>query len=340
LQPEPIRYYDRYARETRTEKVFGERWLRLAYDNPVGRFAVWLLIRRRFFSLYYGRRMNRPGSDMLIFKFVEEYGVDVTEFAKSPFDFKTFNEFFARKFKPGHRPVAAPSDPRVIVSPADSTFDGQWEIRPDSHVTLKGLHWQVSELMVDSKYSGRFTTGHFMHAFLSPTDYHRQHAPLAGKVLEARVIPGQVYLEVAVDTPGTPGTAGAPSGKRLKAFRTLDAPGGSIYAPGSSIYAPGSDINAPDNPGYQFAQARGLIVLETEIGLVAVLPIGMAQVSSVKLSVKPGQKVNKGDEISYFQFGGSDIVLLFEAKSNVNLTAQVGVHYKMGTVLGSAFPAS
>ena len=96
--------------------------------------------------------------------------------------------------------------------------------------------------------------------------------------------------------------------------------------------------NAPDSPGYQFLQARGLIVLETTIGLVAVLPIGMAQVSSVVITAEVGKTLRKGEELSYFQFGGSDIVLVFEQQSNVSLTAQVGVHYKVGTRIGMAFP--
>lgn len=40
----------------------------------------------------------------------------------------------------------------------------------------------------------------------------------------------------------------------------------------------------------------------------------MAQVSSVLLSVKAGDKIEKGDEISYFQFGGSDCVMVFEKR--------------------------
>lgn len=32
------------------------------------------------------------------------------------------------------------------------------------------------------------------------------------------------------------------------------------------------------------------------------------------------------------------IILLFEAKSNVSITAQAGTHYKMGTRIGQAFP--
>lgn len=226
---------------------------------------------------------------------------------------RTFNELFARSFKPGYRPVAAIADPTVIVSPADSTFDGQWEIRTDSHVTLKNLHWEIRELMEGSPYKDRFVNGQFMHAFLGPNDYHRQHAPLGGTVLEARVIPGQVYLEVIAE----PINGDATGAKHLKPARTFDA---------------------PDDPGYQFAQARGLIVLDTPIGIVAVLPIGMCQVSSVVITAEVGVTVRKGEELSYFQFGGSDIILLFEEKSNVSITAQVGVHYKMGTRIGAAFP--
>jgi phosphatidylserine decarboxylase len=105
---------------------------------------------------------------------------------------RTFNQFFARNFKPGLRPVAAIADQSVIVSPADSTFAGQWEIRTDSHVTVKNLHWSIDELMEGSPYRNRFVNGNFMHAFLGPNDYHRQHAPVGGTVLEARVVPGQV----------------------------------------------------------------------------------------------------------------------------------------------------
>lgn len=39
-------------------------------------------------------------------------------------------------------------------------------------------------------------------------------------------------------------------------------------------------LNALDGTGWQFAQARGLTVIDSPIGLVAVLPMGMAQVSS------------------------------------------------------------
>ncbi len=224
---------------------------------------------------------------------------------------KTFNQFFARNTKPGRRPVADIANPNVIVSPADSTFAGHWSIDSESSVTVKSLRWSVGELLEGSPYKDRFADGHFMHAFLSPTDYHRQHTPVAGTVLEARVIPGQVSIEIVAEP--VPGSANGRNG-----------------------LTPRRRFKAPDNVGYQFAQARGLIVIESVIGLVAVLPIGMSQVSSVILTAEKGAALRKGEELSYFQFGGSDVVALFESKSSIKFSAETGVHYDMGTKIAEA----
>ena len=86
---------------------------------------------------------------------------------------------------------------------------------------------------------------------------------------------------------------------------------------------------ALDEPGYQFMQMRGPVVIQSSIGKVAILPMGMAQVSSIIVTAEKGTTLRKGDEISYFQFGGSDIVIVFRRDSNVSITAQPGVHYKV-----------
>jgi phosphatidylserine decarboxylase precursor len=244
--------------------------------------------------------------------FYDTPSYNMHEYSKPHGGWKTFNQFFARHFKPGYRPIAAVSDQTVIVMPADSTFAGQWEIRKDSCVTVKKLNWKISELLEGSPFKDRFENGMFMHSFLSPLDYHRQHAPIGGKVLEARVIHGQVYQDVKVKA-------------REEDSETHELILKRVY----------EDL---DTTGYQFAQTRGLIVLDTPIGLVAVLPIGMSQVSSVIITAEVGVTVRKGEELSYFQFGGSDIILVFEASSNVSLSAQPTVHYKMGTKIGCAYP--
>ena len=281
--------------------------------RPLTPLSAWMVQ----YATALGVFLDTPESltDESLQTFIDSPSYNMSEYIVPHGGWKSFNQFFARNFKPGLRPIAAITDPSVIVSPADSTFAGQWEIRSDSQVTVKNLSWSIDELMQGSEYKDRFADGMFMHAFLNTTDYHRQHAPVSGTVLEARVIPGQVYMDVVAE----PVPEDQFSRHRLKAHRRLDA---------------------HDDAGYQFAQARGLVVLDTAIGLVAVLPIGMCQVSSVVLTAEVGVTLRKGEEMSYFQFGGSDIVVLFESKSNVSFTAQPDVHYKMGTKIAEAFPVT
>jgi len=68
--------------------------------------------------------------------------------------------------------------------------------------------------------------------------------------------------------------------------------------------------------------------------------MGMAQVSSVVMTAEVGQTLHKGEELGYFQFGGSDFVMVFERSSNVQLSCQAGIHYNQGTWIGNGFPYS
>lgn len=277
---------------------------------PLTPFSKWLVQ----YANALGEFLDTPASfDAVSEKtFYDSPYYNMKEYTRPHGGWRTFNQFFARHFKPGYRPVAAISDQSIVVMPADSTFGGQWEIRSDSNVTVKNLNWKVSELLEGSPYKHRFENGMFMHSYLGPTDYHRQHAPVGGKVLEARVIQGQVYQEVEA--------------------RLADEETGKHHLHNKIVY------DSFDVVGYQFAQTRGLIVLDTPIGLVAVLPIGMSQVASVIITAEVGITVRKGEELSYFQFGGSDIILLFEASTNISFTAQRTLHYKMGTKIANAYP--
>ncbi|MFD7169084.1 phosphatidylserine decarboxylase [Streptomyces violascens] len=64
----------------------------------------------------------------------------------------------------------------------------------------------------------------------------------------------------------------------------------------------------------------GLIFIESaapRVGMVALVPVGMSEVSSVTITVHEGQEVKKADELGYFSYGGSDIVLVFQDKPNL-----------------------
>ena len=246
--------------------------------------------------------------------------------------FSCFNEFFKRHLKDTSvRPVAAPLDNKVIVFPADSTFDDCWPVDEHSVVTIKTLRWPMKALLRGTDFSSRFAGGVWMHMFLNTFDYHRQHSPVSGRVVEAKIIQGLTYFNVVAKQNVMSGKYTVTHDHGMAEAKV--AP----QHPSKSVRA---RLHAPDDAGYQFIQMRGCIIIDAgeEIGYVAVLPVGMAHVSSVGLSVKAGDTVTKGQEISWFQFGGSDIVLVFEKKANLGSWAVPQQHHLMGEKIAIACP--
>ena len=70
------------------------------------------------------------------------------------------------------------------------------------------------------------------------------------------------------------------------------------------------DASGPNNTqGFLTAVAtRALVFIEAKnpaIGLMCFIAVGMAEVSSCEIKVKPGDHLKKGDELGMFHFGGS-----------------------------------
>ncbi|UCE27104.1 MAG: phosphatidylserine decarboxylase, partial [Candidatus Coatesbacteria bacterium] len=79
-----------------------------------------------------------------------------------------------------------------------------------------------------------------------------------------------------------------------------------------------------DSTGWQFSQTLGYVIVDTgDYGLVALIPMGMAQVSSVNFEddVQVDNVRNKGDMLGNFLFGGSDFIMLFQEEAEFKLTA-------------------
>lgn len=191
MPPEPVRFYHRYTQQIETEKVFGEKWVRLAYESPGGRFMVWLLARRALFSKWYGFKMNRRSSALRVLPFIAEYNIDVDEFAKSPFDYKTFNEFFYRALKPEARPIAAGES--IAAFPADGRHLAFPDIQRAAGFYVKGSKFSFAELLGDEAVAARFAGGAMLISRLCPVDYHRFHFPVSGTPGESRRIDGWLY---------------------------------------------------------------------------------------------------------------------------------------------------
>lgn len=262
------------------------------------------------FATTWGDFLATPESAAHIESFRTNPAFHWDEYMPPPGGYRTFNQFFARHVRPGARPIAAIGDPRVLVSPADAVFIGSWRIASDASIyveepklDVKGIQWSIGELLDGSPFASRFSGGTFMHCALRTYDYHRWHAPVPGRIVEARNIRGQAWLDVeAIDA--------AVAGKPKKV------------------------LHAIEGTGYQFVQTRALIVIDSPCGLVACLPVGMGHVSSVVTTAPVGATLHKGEEMGYFQFGGSDFVMVFEPSCQVELTCRADAHYVQGSAIG------
>jgi phosphatidylserine decarboxylase len=273
MPSEPVRYWHRVKKTVETEQIYGERWLRLVYDNPVGRFALWLLVRRAAYSHFYGWRMNRPFSVTKVLPFIVAYNLDVDEFAKSAFAFKTFNEFFYRALKPEARPVAPgenvavlPADGRHLVFPDVDTADGFY---------VKGAKFTLAELLGEAHLAReqqvltrRFSGGAMLISRLAPVDCHRFHFPVGGKAGEPQLIRGWLY----------------------------------------SVHP----IALRRNLRYLVENRRMVTLVESPaFGTVAMIEIGATAVGRIRQTFVPGRHVDKGEEKGLFAFGGSCVITLF-----------------------------
>jgi phosphatidylserine decarboxylase len=292
-----------------------------AYKKGKFVFADWL----REFAIDWGNFLDTKESLPLsaLASFAADPMYNIPLYNENAAKWNTFNEFFYREFnganKKGHsplRPIAEPGNNNVITSSADCTYQMAYPIDDNGNVlgvngnpttvNLKHTHNvnTVAELLQDKKLAKAFNGGTFVHYFLSPFDYHRFHSPVDGLVKTCKAVQGNVFLDVELNGDGE------------------------FHAPDSSV------------GGYEFQQARGVFVVDTggPAGLVASVPIGMAQVSGVDMYTKKlsGKRVKKGDEFGKFMFGGSDTILLFQKNPNLYLwkkdPAHNPIHFQFGQV--------
>lgn len=123
--------------------------------------------------------------------FVSRYRVDVSE-AEHPLEhYATFAEFFCRGLKAGARPIA-PGE-TVVVSPVDGAVSQAGCAVSGQCVQAKGISFPVADLLGDPAEARPFEKGAFATLYLSPRDYHRIHAPLDGRIVGYRYLPGELW---------------------------------------------------------------------------------------------------------------------------------------------------
>lgn len=205
----------------------------------------------------------------------------VCDTEKPYWGFSSWNDFFTRRFREGVRPVDQPDNDKIIVSACEAApYNIQTDVKLTDTFWIKAQPYSLLDMFSASQreVAQRFVGGSIYQSFLSAFNYHRWHAPVSGVIKKAYALDGTYYSDA--DSEGR------------------DAGG----------------LN--DSQGYITAvAARAVIVIESDdpaIGQVGCLFVGMADVSSCMIEALPGQRVAKGDEIGFFQYGGSTCCLVFE----------------------------
>jgi phosphatidylserine decarboxylase len=183
-----ITYWCPKESSLKKERIYGEKWLRFSYENLLGRIGLWAMVKRTWFSKWYGSQMNRLKSREKINPFIKKYDLDESEFLIPADSYRTFNEFFYRKLRPEARPIN--NDDHSVIYPAD----GRHFIIPDlskiKRVYAKGQSFDLPALFGSSELAKPYANGSMIISRLCPVDYHRFHFPLSGKIGDTNLLNG------------------------------------------------------------------------------------------------------------------------------------------------------
>ncbi len=209
-----------------------------------------------------------------------DLGAYVYDRTKPHGGFKSWNEFFIRQFKDfdASRPLACDPTGKVVISPVDGmVWKVSHQVERKTAFEIKGEQYYLTDLLAedaDSPLLQPFVDGLAVQILLMPFDYHRWHSPVTGKIKKVRTVPGYFFALAAPEQ---------------------------IYTPSFTFL---SHVNT-----------RTIVFIEPEnpaIGEIALIFVGLTEVSSCRATVKEGDSVQRGDEIGHFAFGGSTCCILLD----------------------------
>ncbi|KAJ5183275.1 hypothetical protein N7492_000891 [Penicillium capsulatum] len=224
-------------------------------------------------NIQAGQSEGRPQSHAQIKAFIDYYHIDMSAFQPSnPESYRTFEDFFIRKFDSNARPIFAPDDPTKAIVVSDSRLVVYPTLERIRALWIKGSQFTIHNLIQEDERSFQWKDGSIASFRLSPQDYHRYHSPVKGTVKWYKHIPGD-YLQVdpvALHTSVNILTENARSCVCIESK--------------------------------EFGDILLVAIGATDVGSVEIH-------DEIK---EKGHIVQKGEELGLFQFGGSSIIVAFE----------------------------
>lgn len=215
-------------------------------------------------------------ADAVVGLYVRAYDVDLADTVPPVGSFGSFDAFFTRPLREGARPLAA--DPAAFVSPADGRLEDAGPVHAGGKLQIKGRDYAVADLVGDPAEVARYEGGQFAIVYLSPRDYHRVHAPIAGEITLIRSLPGDLYPVNSIGEQHVP----------------------SLFSTNRRVAIV---IDTPAHGRVTVVMVGAMIV-----GRITVSAINARDVPLGNHAVDPGLPVGRGDEIGMFHLGSTAVV--------------------------------
>ncbi|MBS0359035.1 MAG: phosphatidylserine decarboxylase [Proteobacteria bacterium] len=263
------------------------------------------------FTAKLAHATHRGFKNWSIRRFIRIYQVNLSEAVETDIEkYQNLNSFFIRHLKPGLRPWV--KDPHQVGSPVDGVVSQFGMIQQERLIQAKKHDYTLEELLAGDDSARYFYNGKYATLYLAPRHYHRVHMPIKGTLREMIYVPGQLF---------------------------------------SVNQATASAI-----PKLFARNERVITLFDTAYGEMAVILVGAMIVNGIHISwhgdVAPSSQnkiqrwkysyedspaitLNAGDELGYFKFGSTVIVLFSENRdlSLANLTENSEI--KLGELLAT-----
>lgn len=221
--------------------------------------------------------------------FARASGIDLSEAERPLAEYRTFDEFFIRRLRPGARPV--PHDPTILACPVDGLVGQTGALSGLDALQAKGRTYSIARLIDDEADARCFDGGSFVTLYLSPRHYHHVHSPCDGIISHARHVPGALL-------PVNPAASNYvadlfPRNERLVCW--IDGPLGRIAVVAIGAFNVGR-ISAAFDPTWN------------DMGRRAVTNRGTVQPETRRYV--PPRAVRQGDDIMTFHLGSTVVLLI------------------------------
>lgn len=240
--------------------------LNFLYKKKIGKF-VRPLFTNHFTSNFLEYAANCSLSRYCINSFIKKHKIDMSEFIIPIGGYKSFNDFFYRKLKPGARTINF--DENTVTSPADCKIFAIPKLDSNSTFFVKNCKFDLKLFLNNESLAKDYQNGTLLLFRLAPQDYHRFHVPFDCVPNKAELLNGK-----------------------------LESVNPTVYLSGIQPLT---------------TNERHLIKLKSNnFDQVLFVPVGAMMVGKIKETYTPNQFYKKGEELGYFAFGGSSIVMIFK----------------------------